>query len=310
LSALGDRQGCMKVVVTTPAGNVGSRVVRLLIQAGVRPTLLARHPSRIDPAARERADVVEADLTDAATVVRVTKNADALFWVSPSTDEPDADPVAWYAGLGGNAARAVTENQIGRTVFLSSIGAEMRNGAGEIDGLARTEQQLDATGANVLHLRCGYFFTNLDLDSLREGVLRAPMALDYAQPWVDPRDIGDIAAARLLSADWSGRQIQAVHGPEDLTLAQVAEIISQVTGHRVRAETISKEAWRTSLRSAGFGPRQVEGIAGMSAVTCDDFVPEDKRDIVTTTPTTLAAWAHAHLRPALVSTPPARSKDL
>jgi uncharacterized protein YbjT (DUF2867 family) len=292
----------MKVVVTTPAGNVGSRVVRLLIQAGVRPTLLARHPSRIDPAVRGRADVVEADLTDAATVVRVTKNADALFWVSPSTGEPDADPVAWYAGLGGNAARAVTENQIGRTVFLSSIGAEMRNGAGEIDGLARTEQQLDATGANVLHLRCGYFFTNLDLDSLREGVLRAPMALDYAQPWVDPRDIGDIAAARLLSTDWSGRQIQAVHGPEDLTLAQVAQIISQVTGHRVRAETISKEAWRTSLRSAGFGPRQVEGIAGMSAVTCDDFVPEDKRDIVTTTPTTLAAWAHAHLRPALVST--------
>jgi hypothetical protein len=25
---------------------------------------------------------------------------------------------------------------------------------------------------------------------MREGVLRAPMPLDYAQPWVDPRDIG------------------------------------------------------------------------------------------------------------------------
>ena len=35
----------MKVVVTTPAGHVGSRVAQLLIQAGVRPTSdLARIP--------------------------------------------------------------------------------------------------------------------------------------------------------------------------------------------------------------------------------------------------------------------------
>ena len=195
----------MKVVVTTPAGHVGSRVVQLLIQAGVRPTLLTRHPDRLDPATAARADVVQADLADAATVVRMTRDADALFWVSPAAQDPDADPVAWYARLGANAARAVTENQIARTVFLSSIGAEMRSGAGEIDGLARAEEQFDATGASVLHLRCGYFFTNLDLDSIRAGVLRAPMAVDYALSWVDPRDIGEVAAVRLLSTGWSGR---------------------------------------------------------------------------------------------------------
>jgi uncharacterized protein YbjT (DUF2867 family) len=295
----------MKVVVTTPTGNVGSRVVRLLIQAGVRPTLLARHPARIDPATSERADVVEADLMDAAVVVRATRDADALFWVEPPTADPDADPVAWYALLGATAARAVTENGIGRTVFLSSIGAEMRSGAGEIDGLARTEEQLDATGATVLHLRCGYFYTNLlgQLDSMREGVLRLPMPLDYAQPWVDPRDIGEVAAARLLSEGWSGRQVQAVHGPEDLTLSQVARIISEATGRRVRAETISQEALRGALRSAGLGDKQVEGMAGMSAVMREDFVPEDERSIVTTTPTTLAAWAHTCLRPALLAGP-------
>lgn len=293
----------MKVVVSTPTGHVGSRVVQLLIQAGVRPTLLAHHPARLDPAVRERADVVEADVSDAATVLRATEDADALFWVSPPNFDPAADPVAWYTMLGGNAARAVTENRIGRTVFLSSIGAEKRSGAGEIDGLARTEEYLDATGAAVLHLRCGYFFTNVDdLDSIRDGVIRAPMALDFVQPWVDPRDIAEIAAVRLLGPAWSGRQVQAVHGPEDLTLAQVAAIISEAVGRRVRAETISDEAWRESLRAAGFGDSQVDGISGMTAVTCADFVPEDKRSFVTTTPTTLAAWAHSHLRPALLST--------
>jgi uncharacterized protein YbjT (DUF2867 family) len=39
----------VKVVVTAPAGHVGSRVVRLLIQAGVRPTLLTRRRATLDP---------------------------------------------------------------------------------------------------------------------------------------------------------------------------------------------------------------------------------------------------------------------
>jgi uncharacterized protein YbjT (DUF2867 family) len=293
----------MKVVVTTPTGNVGSRVVQLLIQAGVRPTVLARRPARLSAATRERSDVLEVDLADAAAVVQATRGADALFWVNPTTFEPAADPVGWYAMLGANAARAVAENGIGRTVFLSSIGAEKRSGAGEIDGLARTEEQLDATGATVLHLRCGYFFTNVlgSIDSMREGVLQAPMALDYAQPWLDPRDIGEVAAVRLLSGDWSGRHVQAVHGPEDLTLAQAASIISEVTGHSVRAETMSEEALRNSLRAAGLGEKQVEGFVGMTTVTRKEFVAEDKRSIVTTTPTTLAAWAHEYLRPALLT---------
>jgi uncharacterized protein YbjT (DUF2867 family) len=93
-------------------------------------------------------------------VVRATEGADALFWVDPPTTSDD-DPAAGYARMGASAARAVEQNVITRTVFLSSVGAEKRAGVGEIDGLARTEEQLDSTGASVLHLRCGYFFTNL-----------------------------------------------------------------------------------------------------------------------------------------------------
>jgi uncharacterized protein YbjT (DUF2867 family) len=311
MSAFFGRHTPVRIVVTAPAGHVGSRVARVLIQAGVRPALVARHPWRLDPALSEHAEVIQADLGDADAVLHATKDADALLWVAPPTTDPSADPVEWYARLGANAARAVTENGIGRTVFLSSIGAEMRSGAGEIDGLGRTEEFLDATGATVLHLRCGMFFTNLlwEVESLRQGLLKASMALDYAQPWVDPRDIGEIAAARLLSADWSGRHVQAVHGPEDLTLSRVAQIISEVTGLRVRAETISVDTVRRSLRSAGLGDKQVEAIVGMSAVTREEFSAEDKRSILTTTPTTLAAWAYAQLRPALVRPPAGRTRD-
>lgn len=288
-----------KIVVTTPTGHVGSRVVRLLLQAGVRPTLLLRDPDKLDPDTRERVDLVQGDQEEADSVLRATQGADRLFWVDPPT--LDEDPVAGHARLGANAARAVEENGIAHTVFLSSVGAEKRHGVGEIDGLARTEQALDATGAHVLHLRCGHFFTNLlmESDSLREGVLATPWPLDQAMPWVDPRDIGDVAAARLLAGNWSGSQVQAVHGPEDLSFARVAQILSRALGRQVRAERISDDRMRAALGAVGLSTGQIEGLVGMSAGLREDFTPEQERDVLTTTPTTLAAWAHAHLRPAL-----------
>jgi uncharacterized protein YbjT (DUF2867 family) len=285
----------VKIVVTTPTGNVGSRVTRLLLQAGARPTLLLRDAGKLDAQTRELVDVVQGDQFDPDVVLRATEGADALYWVNPPVMDEDA--VAAWTRAGSHAARAIEEHGISRTVFQSSVGAEKRHGAGEIDGLARTEELLDATGASVLHLRCGLFFTNLRMDpgALEEGVLRVTWPVDLPMPWVDPRDIGDIAAARLLATDWSGRQVQAVHGPEDLSYAQVASIVSRATGRPLRAEQIPDEQMREALRGAGLGDAQVEGILGMSTGLREDFEPEDPRTVLTTTPTTLASWAQEHL---------------
>jgi uncharacterized protein YbjT (DUF2867 family) len=286
----------MKIVVTTPTGNVGSRVTRLLLQAGVRPTLLLRDPSKLADETRALVDAVQGDQYNPDDVLRATEGADALFWVNPPVF--DEDPVAAYARAGSHAARAIREHGISQTVFQSSVGAEKRHGAGEIDGLARTEELLDETGASVLHLRCGFFFTNLLLDpgALQEGVVRVVVPVDAPMPWVDPRDIGDVAAARLLATDWSGRHVQAVHGPEDLTYEQATSIVSRATGRPLRAEQIPDDDMRAALRAAGLGDAVVEAVLGMSTGLRANFTPEDPRTILTTTPTTLAAWAHEHLR--------------
>ncbi|MFC4372775.1 NAD(P)H-binding protein [Nocardia halotolerans] len=291
------RPSAKKIVVTTPVGHVGSRVVRLLVQAGARPTVLMRNPERLDAAIRELVEVVRVDQGDADAVVRATEGADRLFWVDPPA-LVDGDPVAGYARMGASAARAVVANEIEATVFLSSGGAEKRSGAGEIDGLGRTEELLDETGANVMHLRCGYFFTNLrtQLDEIRAGTLSTPWPLDHAMPWVDPRDIGEIAAVRLLSDTWSGRVVQAVHGPQDLTFRAVAEILGEELGHEVTPVHLADGEFREMLGSVGLGRAQIDGIAGMAAGLSSDYVPADARTVLTTTPTTLAQWARTHLR--------------
>lgn len=288
----------MTIAITTPRGHVGSYVLRRLVQAGVRPRVLLRDPDALDPAWRAHVDAVRCDQDDGDAVVAATRGVEALFWVSPTPTV--GDPVEGHARLGAHVARAVVENGIARTVFQSSAGAEKRHGAGEIDGLARTEEALDATGAPVLHLRCAYFFTNLalDLDGVREGVLRTAWPLDAPMPWVDPRDIAEVAAGRLL-APWTTGGVQAVHGPRDLTFTEVAAVLTTVLGRPVRAERVTDDDVRAALRSVGLADAQVEAIVGMAAGLREGFVPEQPRTALTTTPSALAGWVDEHLRPLL-----------
>jgi uncharacterized protein YbjT (DUF2867 family) len=292
------------IAVTTPTGNVGSHVVRMLCQAGVRPRVLLRNPDRLDDGLREYVELAVGDLHDADYVAEATRGVEAIYWVHPedfSLPDPNADADRTGEGL----AAAMRLNGIPRVVFQSTVGAEKRHGAGFLDGMARIEERLDATrdetGTAVLHLRCGYFMTNLlaDLDGLRAGRLTTIRPLDEAMPWVDPRDIAAVATTRLLANDWTGQQIQAVHGPADLTWPEVAEALSIATGVQIKAHHITDDEQRTALRAAGLTDVAIEGIIGMSTGQRDGFTPAQPRTPLTTTPTTLPSWAITHLRPAL-----------
>lgn len=285
----------MTIAVMTPRGNVGAHVLRLLVQAGERPRVLLRDPSTLDAQATPHVDTARVDAWDAETVVAATRGVRAVYWVSPTAT--DRDPLEAHATAAQSIRTAVVENGIERVVFQSSVGAEKRNGVGEIDGLAVTEVELETSAAAVIHLRCGYFFSNLlmDADSVRDGVLATAMDLDMPLPWVAPEDIAAVAIARLLSITWRGRHVQAVHGPEDLSFRQVAEVLSGVLGRHVEARQLQDQDVHRELIGFGLPAAQVEAIVGMTAGIRDDFTPEDPRSYATTTPTTLAGWAAQHL---------------
>jgi len=285
----------MTIGVATPKGHVGTHVLRLLVQAGERPRALLRDPATLDAAIAEHVDAAVLDAWDQQTVIDATRGLSAMYWVSPTAT--DRDPLDAHATAARHIRAAVEENGIGRVVFQSSGGAEKRHGVGEIDGLAANELALDATGASVTHLRCGYFFTNflMDLDSIREGVLATAMDIDQPLPWVAPADIAAIAAARLLSTSWAGRHVQGVHGPEDLSYRQVAQKLTTVLNRTVQAQQLSDDDVRVELTGLGLPSAHVEAIVMMTAGIRDDYTPENPRSYATTTPTALQGWAAAHL---------------
>lgn len=172
--------------------------------------------------------------------------------------------------------------------------------------LARAQEassRVSPTSAAVLHLRCGFFFTDLllQLDDLRAGEVQVALPTDRPMAWVPPADVARVAAAWLLRPDWSGRRVQAVHGPVDLSWDDALAVVSDVTGHPVRARQVADDDVRAASSGAGMSPRQVEAVLGMSTFIRDGFVPEPARDATTMTPTTLAAWSTEVLRPLLLA---------
>lgn len=289
----------MELATTAPSGNVGRHVVHNLVRAGVTPRVLAHRPESIDNTLRERVDLRITDLADQPAVEQALQGVDALFVTIPSVISDD--PIADYERFGASIATAVTRSTVDRVVLQSSVGAELRCGAGDIDGLARVEQLLDDAGTSVLHLRCGFFFSNLllQIDQLRAGEVPIVLPTDQAMPWVAPADIAQVATSWLLRPDWSGRHVQAVHGPEDLSWDDALAIVTEATGHHVGARRISDDDMRGVLTAAGMSERQVEAVLGMSTGLRDDFVPEQTRDATTTTPTTLGSWSYDVLGPVL-----------
>jgi len=147
-------------------------------------------------------------------------------------------------------------------VCLGVHGAEKRSAVGEIDGLARTEQQLRRLRRFRAALRCGYFFTNLlwDFQACARRVAHT-VAIAAQLSWVDPRDIGEIAR-QAAQHDWSGRHAQGRTRPRRFVLRAGAEILTQSWTDR-SAPKRSLPTTPRSLRAVGMGELQIEGIVGM-----------------------------------------------
>jgi hypothetical protein len=112
---------------------------------------------------------------------------------------------------------------------------------------------------------------------------------------VDQRD-ADAVVAATTGTDalfWVDPPTFADDPSADYALA------TDATGHPVRAERITDDEMRGLLAGYGMSDGLVEAVMGMSTGMREGFVPEQGRDVTTTTPTTLGSWAYDVLRPLL-----------
>ena len=291
-----------RIVLTTPTGHIGAALTRHLLDAGHDGlVLLVRDAARLPADVRGRVEVREGSLEDAAFVREATAGADALFWLSPGNW---AAPVLddWYDALAVSAAGAVTASGIGHVVHLSSEGAQNRTDFGPVSGLGRIEAALDATAAAVRHLRPTFFHENFEAQLggiVGAGAVFFPVPETTTTGMIATRDIAARAADLLSDLSWTGRGVVPLLGPEDLSYAAAAAILSAGLGREVRAQQVPPEALIAQLTSMGATPDAAASLTRLyTRIGTDGYRDrDDARTPDATTPTALATYVADTLRP-------------
>jgi uncharacterized protein YbjT (DUF2867 family) len=134
-----------------------------------------------------------------------------------------------------------------------------------------TEQHIRAHGLPATFLRDNLYADFMPALVGQDGIIRGP-AGDGTVAAVAQRDIADAATAVLLDpADHLGRTYDLT-GPESLTLSEIAEILSAVTGRTVtyRHETI-EEAYATRAGYAAPGWQVDAWVSTYTAIAAGEL---------------------------------------
>ena len=174
----------MKIVIAAASGNIGRRTAEKITQAGVETVLLARHPEKLTDLVAQGATVKPISSDDTQELIEATQQANALFWLTPpKLDTPSLSD--WYTQTALAAAKAVRENGIQRVVNISGLGAGAKPNLGTVSFVGTVKSIFNQTGANVLHLRPGYFMENFlgQVESIqRDHTVAFPYASDHDIP--------------------------------------------------------------------------------------------------------------------------------
>lgn len=290
----------MRVAVTTPTGHIGKVVTKHLLDAGEQVTLLARYPQKVREFSDRGAIVAQGAQDDMEFVIRATRGVDALFWLTP-LDFSSRDFRGHFNRMGRAAAAAVRANRIPRVVHLSGAGAHLASGPGPIPGLHDIERRLDDVVTHVTHLRPFFFFENflLQIESIKRlGRIFLPVSGSTRIAMLATGDIGQAAVSRLLDRNWSGRIVQGLHGPADLSFDEAAGAIGRGLDRPVFHVQVSEDQARRAMLAAGLNAHLAEAFLEIfEAIESGLLRPAELRTTDTTTSTTLELFSRDVLKP-------------
>ena len=293
------------IVVTTPTGNIGQKLLQRLVDAGKPVRAIVRDATRIPLAMRERIEVVEGSHGDADVVNKAFAGADSVFWLAPP-DFRTSSVEAVYLEFPRNACEAFRNQGVKRVVAVSALGrgTPFEKNAGLVTASLAMEDMIAATGVDFRALALPSFMDNLlrQVEPIRNlGAFFLPIDGARKAPTCSTGDIAAVAASLLADRSWSGQASVPVLGPEDLSFDEMAAIMSEVLAKPVRFQQVSDEAYKETILAAGASEAMAEGVRVMMAAKNQGLDNGETRTAENSSPTSFRQWCETVLRPRVLA---------
>ena len=263
------------MILVTTAGKVGAEAARQLVRDGQRVRVLVRDPDSDNARmlAHAGVEVANGDLAVARSIDSALRGVSTVLLVSPAVPEHELAVVKAAAAAG-----------VGHVVKVTSK-------AGPDSPIARRRDQstiengLITSGLGYTLLRGNFYMQNFLLmapsiaasDNIASVTGRGRIAM------VDTRDVASVAAAIVRNPAAHAGQTYWLSGPESLSYAGAAQILSIVLGRQITHLELTVDEQVRAMVEAGVP----EAIAAMNAQALalaangdSDWVTSDVPDLL------------------------------
>lgn len=274
----------MTFLITGATGDVGSRVVKRLVEHGERPRIFARDAEKARGQFGGCVDLFIGDLADSSSLRTALEGVDAFFLVNTGPDIPMRDQAA---------ACAAKTAGVKHLVKLSSMDVEKGLAIGAWH--ERGEAAIRSSGVPFTFVRPTGFMSNLlawATSIKSEGVVRASTG-DGRRAFIHSDDIAAVATKALMTPGYEWKSL-SLTGSESLSFAEATDKIGAAIGKRLRFEAISDEeaGQRYATRSASAAETQAH-VALWRAIREGRLarVTDTVEQVLGRKPLTLDQWA-------------------
>lgn len=239
-----------KILVIGATGNVGAPLVAELLRRGEKVKAASRNAAARLPAG---AEAVRLELADPSTLEAALVGIDRIYALAPAGSTDPLTPLKPVVEAA--AARGI------KIVLQTAMGVD----ADDSIPFRRLELLLERSGAPFVILRPNWFTDNFatywGAGVVEAGEIRLP-AGEGKTSFIDARDIAAAAAGALTSNAHDGKAF-VLTGPEALSYADAAELLSHALGRRVVYRAVDDRTFVTEAVAGGVPRDYAELLAAI-----------------------------------------------
>jgi len=245
------------ILITGAAGTIGSNLTYILANINVPIRAMVHNSKNIPTALRDLdIEIVEGDFEKPETLDAALKDIEKAFLVSPG----DLKLVEHQTNFIEAAKRANIEHIVKISIIGAAPKALFSTGRWHFEA----EQEIEASGIPFTHIRPHSFMQNFFMYASfirKEGVFLAPMGQGRI-PMIDARDIATASAVILTSEGHEG-MIYELTGPETISYAQAAEVLSGIIGKDVKYIDMPLDKTRETMLEGGWPDWMVDDVISL-----------------------------------------------
>lgn len=222
----------MRIIVTGTLGNIGKPLTQALIKKGHQVIGIHHIYENLGEIEGLGATAAIGSVESVDFLAATFAGADVVYTMVPPNYFAEPDIREYYRKIGNNYAQAIKESGVKRIINLSSYGAHLDNGTGNILGAHYVENSLnELSDVDITHIRPTYFYYNL-LNLIpvikATGMIYANYGGDKRLEMVSPLDIASAIAEEIESKS-ANRKVRYV-ASDELTGDEIASLLGEALG--------------------------------------------------------------------------------